>query len=125
MPGPSHSLFPFRATARLRRERISAYARDARVPEIGSQQQALRLAQIAGEFVGIDISSVAVTQATSSAEQSRVGNVSFEVMNADAPEFSDASFDLVFGFDVIHHLDIARRFAELARVLRPSGHAVF
>jgi SAM-dependent methyltransferase len=46
-------------------------------------------------------------------------------MNAEALAFPDASFDLVFGYGVIHHLDIARSFCEIARVLRPGGHAVF
>src|SRR3546814_13720576 len=46
-------------------------------------------------------------------------------MNAEAMDFPDDSFDLVFGSGIIHHLDIDRAFAEIARVLRPGGRAVF
>jgi len=108
-------------------DRISAYARDAAVLEIGcgARPMALQLAPIARQAAGIDISSVAIEQATRQAEQSPVANLSLEVMNAKVLEFADASFDLVFGYGVIHHLDVARSFCEIARVLRPGGHAVF
>jgi SAM-dependent methyltransferase len=108
-------------------DRISGYARDATVLEIGcgSRPMALQLAPIAKRVIGIDISSVAIEQATRQAEQSPVANSSFEVMNAEALEFPDASFDFVFGYGVVHHLDIARSLGEIARILRPGGHAVF
>jgi SAM-dependent methyltransferase len=74
---------------------------------------------------GIDISPVAVTGATNAAEAAGVTGVRFQVMNAEILDFPDASFDLVFGVAILHHLDLDTACAEIARVLRPSGTAVF
>jgi SAM-dependent methyltransferase len=37
----------------------------------------------------------------------------------------DASVDVVFGMAVLHHVDLARAAAEVHRVLRPGGRAIF
>src|SRR5262249_36314215 len=63
-----------------------------------------------------------VTRARLSGVAHRVGA---HVMSAYALAFSDASFDLVHGQDILHHLDIERAGLELKRVLRPGGRAVF
>ena len=39
--------------------------------------------------------------------------------------FQDASFDLLFGTFVLHHVDLPRACQEIKRVLKPGGHAVF
>jgi ubiquinone/menaquinone biosynthesis C-methylase UbiE len=46
-------------------------------------------------------------------------------MNAEKLEFSDNSFDLVYGEAIIHHLDINIAMKEIKRVLKPEGFAVF
>ena len=74
---------------------------------------------------GIDISPVAVAGATRAAEEAGVTGVRFQVMNAEALDFPDASFDFVFGVAILHHLDLDTACAEIARVLRPAGTAVF
>jgi ubiquinone/menaquinone biosynthesis C-methylase UbiE len=46
--------------------------------------------------------------------------------DAESLPFADASFDLVVGHAVLHHLpDLDRAFAEFHRVLRPGGRIAF
>lgn len=45
---------------------------------------------------------------------------------AESLPFDDASFDLVFGHAILHHIpDLGRAFAEFNRVLRPGGAVAF
>jgi SAM-dependent methyltransferase len=53
-------------------------------------------------------------------------DVDARVADAEALPFDDASFDLVIGHAVLHHLpDLDRAWREIHRVLRPGGVAVF
>ncbi len=46
--------------------------------------------------------------------------------DAEVLPFEDASFDLVLGHAILHHIpDLSRAFAEFMRVLRPGGTVVF
>ena len=51
--------------------------------------------------------------------------LTFRVMDAEQLEFADDSFNLVCGSGVLHHLDLNRAYAEVARVLEPTGIGVF
>jgi SAM-dependent methyltransferase len=52
--------------------------------------------------------------------------VKTKAADAEQLPFADASFDLVFGHAVLHHIpDLDRAFAEFARVLAPGGRIVF
>jgi SAM-dependent methyltransferase len=53
-------------------------------------------------------------------------DVDARVADAERLPFADASFDLVFGHAVLHHLpDLDGAWREIHRVLRPGGLAVF
>ncbi len=80
------------------------------------------LAPIAKYIEGIDISDIAIASACA---QTVYDNIHYQVMDAMNMTFSDASFDLVFGSGIIHHLDTEQAAREIARVLRPGGRAVF
>lgn len=90
----------------------------------GAGSAAFRLAARGADVVGIDISAVGVeaarSQATATASSAR-----FEVMNAEALDFPAATFDVVCGSGILHHLDIERAAHEVARTLVPGGWGVF
>ena len=83
------------------------------------------LAERGVEVVGIDISPVAVEQATEAAAARGLTSVRYLEMNAEVLDFDDGEFDGVIGTAVLHHLDVAGACAEMARVLRPEGRALF
>jgi SAM-dependent methyltransferase len=83
------------------------------------------LAEVCRYAVGIDISDVAVAKSNEKAAALGIANANFQVMNAEEMSFPDASFDLVFGRGIIHHLDIEKSLSEISRVLRPNGTALF
>jgi SAM-dependent methyltransferase len=76
---------------------------------------------------GIDISPEAVRHANESARAAGLNDVqlSYTVMDAEHLTFPDATFDLVFGSGILHHLNLDAAFAEISRVLSPGGVAVF
>ena len=91
----------------------------------GSGSQAFFLASRARRVVGIDISEVAIAQAAERARREGLARAGFQVMDAEALEFPDDTFDLICGSGILHHLDLERAYAELARTLKPAGTAIF
>jgi SAM-dependent methyltransferase len=80
----------------------------------------------ARSVLGIDISPVAIEQARARAELAGcAGSTRFAVMDAERLDVRDDTFDLCCGTAILHHLDLDRAFAELARTLRPGGSALF
>jgi len=107
---------------------LAAHASGSRALEYGCGpgSRAFHLARNGARVVGIDISPVAIEQATERGRAEGLADrLEFRVMDAEALEFQDEEFDLVCGSGILHHLDLARSFAELARVLKPEGVGVF
>lgn len=76
---------------------------------------------------GIDISPVAVAKANDEAAARGLtpATCHYEVMDAEQLTYEDDTFDLVFGSGILHHLDLDASLAQIARVLKPGGTAVF
>ena len=108
-------------------DRVMELARGADVLEYGcgAAIQGMEVAAAARSLTGIDISDVAIADAQASARRAGLANTRYVTMDAEDMTFPDGSFDLVFGRGIIHHLDLERCFASVARVLRPGGTALF
>jgi ubiquinone/menaquinone biosynthesis C-methylase UbiE len=106
---------------------LQSHASKARVLEIGCGmgEMAMRLARQAAHVDAIDLSKTRVAAALHRAASMKLANIDFHVMNAETLAFNDNEFDLVCGQAILHHLDMRRAFSEVARVLKPSGYAVF
>ncbi len=83
------------------------------------------LADRGATVTAIDISETAIALARERATHYPPGVLTLERADAEALPFPDASFDIICGSGILHHLDIQRAIAEVRRVLKPGGRAVF
>lgn len=87
---------------------------------------ALHAAKRELRITAIDLSPVAIEQAQLKARGAGVSHrIDFRVMNGEQLEFPPDEFDFVVGLGVLHHLNLARSLAEIRRVLKSDGAAVF
>ncbi len=94
------------------------YARNARVLELGCGTGLIlsRIAEVAREAVGIDLSEGMAERAKERGLNVHIGSV------CELP-FEDDRFDLTYSFKVLAHVpDIGEAVREAARVTRPGGH---
>jgi SAM-dependent methyltransferase len=83
----------------------------------------VRLATVARHAVGVDVSPLAIEEAR---RRPGAGGADFAATDGTRLPFPDESFDLVASFQVIEHVaEPAPYLAEIARVLRPDGTALF
>jgi SAM-dependent methyltransferase len=90
----------------------------------GHGMAAVVLARHGATVTGIDLSAGYIAEARRRAAANEV-EVDFRQADAEHLPFPDDSFDAVWGCAILHHLDLQRAAAELRRVLRPGGVAVF
>jgi SAM-dependent methyltransferase len=91
----------------------------------GDATQGPRFVGLGATVVGIDISPVAVEKNREVARRRGLDRLTYEVMDAEATTFPDHSFDLIGGVGILHHLDLRRCYAEIARLLADGGSATF
>lgn len=92
----------------------------------GNGDESLFVAQNgAKKVIGIDISPLSIQNCQERAKEAKLDHIaSFQAMDAEALEFPDNYFDFMMEYGVLHHLDLPKGMAELARVLKPGGSMV-
>ncbi|MGH2994503.1 MAG: class I SAM-dependent methyltransferase [Solirubrobacterales bacterium] len=119
LPGGAYDMY---------QERLRRVASGRRVLEYGcgTGGYSFQLAEAGADVTGVDISPVAVERARETARRERFDErVSFAVMDCERLELEDRSFDVVCGDAILHHLDLRKAYAEISRVLKEDGTAVF
>jgi SAM-dependent methyltransferase len=107
---------------------VQPRAAGAKVLEFGcgDSSYAVKLSQWGGTVTAIDISDEAIEETRRRvAEAGFLNQTSLIRMNAEELDFPDESFDLVVGRAILHHLDLEKSYAAIARVLKPGGAAIF
>lgn len=103
-----------------------AGARGLRVLEIGCGlgTDGAQFARAGAEYTGVDLTDAAVELARRRFELSGLPG-EFCAADAEALDFADESFDVVYSHGVLHHTpDMPCALREIRRVLRPGGRAV-
>ncbi len=91
----------------------------------GAGVEVVRFARAGARVTGVDIAESAITLARQNLEQQRL-SARLEVVDGEYLPYADGSFDLVFAHGVVQYTgDEHRMVAEIHRVLRPGGLAIF
>ncbi|MFC1525487.1 class I SAM-dependent methyltransferase [Candidatus Latescibacterota bacterium] len=91
----------------------------------GNGEDALFIAEGgAGRVVGVDISDTSIDNCRDRARSMELANCSFEVMDAEAMDFGESTFDVVSEYGALHHLSLEKAYSEIARVLKPDGKCI-
>jgi SAM-dependent methyltransferase len=90
----------------------------------GMGEESVYFAKLGARVTAIDISEVGVASLRKRAAYNSLDVRAYE-MRADPTSFLDNSFDVVHGLGILHHVGIEQGLAEVRRVLRPGGIAVF
>ena len=93
----------------------------------GKGERSLELAKLGARVQGVDISPAYVQTAREEASAAGYSDsqVHFSTMDAHRLEFPDETFDLVVGDGILHHLELDVSTAEIMRVLKVGGRALF
>ena len=100
---------------------------DKHICEIGCGRGELtrELATRGARVSAIDVSAEAVRITQEMNKEFVPKQVEVQEMDACNLLYSDESFDLAIGVNVLHHVDIVKAAEEISRVLKPGGKGVF
>jgi len=101
-------------------------AKGLRVLEIGCGlgTDGARFARAGAHYAGVDLTEAAVSLARRRFELEGLAG-EFRVADAEALQFADESFDIVYSHGVLHHTpDTGAAVKEILRVLKPGGRAI-
>lgn len=91
----------------------------------GAGVEVVRFARAGARVTGVDIAESAIALARQNVEQQGL-SARLEVADGEHLPYPDASFDLVFAHGVVQYTgDDSRMVADVHRVLRPGGLAIF
>ncbi len=90
----------------------------------GTGTAGAHLAALGARVICVDVSAGMLGVARRVA-QGQGGRVQPVVGSAHRLPFASSSMDVVYGYGLLHHVDIEQALAEVARVLRPAGRALF
>lgn len=92
----------------------------------GSGDNSVLLASRGAKILGVDISPELIGLAEKRLEIHGLSkNAEFRVGSAHELPIQDESIDVVFGMAILHHLDLKLARAEVFRVLKKGGRAIF
>jgi ubiquinone/menaquinone biosynthesis C-methylase UbiE len=84
------------------------------------------LLSMGSRIESFDISSVAIEHARKMLERFEGSErCNLKKMAAESLDYPDASFDVIAGFAILHHLDLNKAIPEMYRVLKKGGRAFF
>lgn len=92
----------------------------------GSGYMSIYFARSGANCFGFDISPKSIEVARRmAADNGLADKCEFKVSSAERMDYPDNFFDVVFGNAALHHTDLEKSPAEIARVLKPGGKAAF
>jgi 2-polyprenyl-3-methyl-5-hydroxy-6-metoxy-1,4-benzoquinol methylase len=90
----------------------------------GQGEESAYFAKLGAHVTAIDISEVGIRVGRERAEAHGL-DIDFRVMPCAPTDFPDGCFDIVHGLGILHHVGLGDGLAEVHRLLRPGGIAVF
>lgn len=91
----------------------------------GNGENAVYAASGGADCIGIDISPEGVANANKNAECLGVANhCKFVVMDGESMTFEDNTFDFAVEYGALHHVELDKALAELARVLKADAKMI-